>query len=99
MRRGRVELGAVGAAKASHIASELDHGQLHAQAYAQVRYAVFTRIADSGNFALCAALAEAARHQYGIQTLPVIGRSEEYTSELQSLMRISYAVFCFKNKT
>src|SRR3546814_9244700 len=25
-------------------------------------------------------------------------RSEEYTSELQSLMRISYAVFCLKNK-
>src|SRR3546814_6433324 len=25
-------------------------------------------------------------------------RSEEHTSELQSLMRISYAVFCFKNK-
>src|SRR3546814_3282174 len=24
------------------------------------------------------------------------GRSEEHTSELQSLMRISYAVFCFK---
>src|SRR3546814_7283478 len=27
------------------------------------------------------------------------GRSEEHTSELQSLMRISYAVFCLKNKT
>src|SRR3546814_3760215 len=26
-------------------------------------------------------------------------RSEEHTSELQSLMRISYAVFCWKNKT
>src|SRR3546814_8875961 len=25
-------------------------------------------------------------------------RSEEHTSELQSLMRISYAVFCLKNK-
>src|SRR3546814_6487015 len=25
-------------------------------------------------------------------------RSEEHTSELQSLMRISYAVFCFKTK-
>src|SRR3546814_4024222 len=25
-------------------------------------------------------------------------RSEEHTSELQSLMRISYAVFCMKNK-
>src|SRR3546814_3109246 len=28
-----------------------------------------------------------------------IERSEEHTSELQSLMRISYAVFCSKNKT
>src|SRR3546814_3086087 len=27
-----------------------------------------------------------------------MGRSEEHTSELQSLMRISYAVFCLKNK-
>src|SRR3546814_4342577 len=27
-----------------------------------------------------------------------IGRSEEHTSELQSLMRISYAVFCLTNK-
>src|SRR3546814_19904821 len=27
-----------------------------------------------------------------------LGRSEEHTSELQSLMRISYAVFCLKNK-
>src|SRR3546814_4856606 len=26
------------------------------------------------------------------------GRSEEHTSELQSLMRISYAVFCLQNK-
>src|SRR3546814_1649054 len=28
-----------------------------------------------------------------------LGRSEEHTSELQSLMRISYAVFCLKQKT
>src|SRR3546814_10609494 len=27
------------------------------------------------------------------------GRSEEHTSELQSLMRISYAVFCLKKKS
>src|SRR3546814_3665036 len=27
-----------------------------------------------------------------------VTRSEEHTSELQSLMRISYAVFCLKNK-
>src|SRR3546814_8709236 len=29
---------------------------------------------------------------------PRDGRSEEHTSELQSLMRISYAVFCLKKK-
>src|SRR3546814_2779615 len=28
-----------------------------------------------------------------------VERSEEHTSELQSLMRISYAVFCLKKKT
>src|SRR3546814_9545444 len=31
-------------------------------------------------------------------TIPAGTRSEEHTSELQSLMRISYAVFCFKKK-
>src|SRR3546814_6785391 len=34
-----------------------------------------------------------------IQAVPYLGkRSEEHTSELQSLMRISYAVFCLKKK-
>src|SRR3546814_5331381 len=33
-----------------------------------------------------------AERRYGV-------RSEEHTSELQSLMRISYAVFCLKKKT
>src|SRR3546814_8099177 len=30
--------------------------------------------------------------------IPASSRSEEHTSELQSLMRISYAVFCLKKK-
>src|SRR3546814_9682471 len=30
--------------------------------------------------------------------IAISGRSEEHTSELQSLMRISYAVFCLKKK-
>src|SRR3546814_3493653 len=37
-----------------------------------------------------------------VQHSPILGqaasRSEEHTSELQSLMRISYAVFCLKKK-
>src|SRR3546814_9438270 len=32
------------------------------------------------------------------RAIPTSQRSEEHTSELQSLMRISYAVFCLKKK-
>src|SRR3546814_9283474 len=34
----------------------------------------------------------------GLDLATEFGRSEEHTSELQSLMRISYAVFCLKKK-
>src|SRR3546814_4164620 len=37
-------------------------------------------------------------HGLRVQKYPRTGRSEEHTSELQSLMRISYAVFCLKKK-
>src|SRR3546814_3403499 len=46
-----------------------------------------------------------ARRTRHVSGLPVAegaaggNRSEEHTSELQSLMRISYAVFCLKKKT
>src|SRR3546814_8287592 len=33
-----------------------------------------------------------------VSTVTQIGKSEEHTSELQSLMRSSYAVFCLKKK-
>src|SRR3546814_7460846 len=45
-------------------------------------------------FAVLAPSSGAARH-----LLPLRRRSEEHTSELQSLMRISYAVFCLKKNT
>src|SRR3546814_1712715 len=35
---------------------------------------------------------------YRARIVPSAARSEEHTSELQSLMRISYAVFCLKKK-
>src|SRR3546814_9278828 len=48
-------------------------------------------------------LLERSGGQWGYKPLdesmhPYYYRSEEHTSELQSLMRISYAVFCLKNK-
>src|SRR3546814_3710321 len=48
-----------------------------------------TVVRESADFALNAARRRALLLQF---------RSEEHTSELQSLMRISYAVFCLKKK-
>src|SRR3546814_1468541 len=42
-------------------------------------------------------LASAVWKMLSIMSMP-LNRSEEHTSELQSLMRISYAVFCLKKK-
>src|SRR3546814_4067828 len=39
------------------------------------------------------------RSVFGCTGVRLLRRSEEHTSELQSLMRISYAVFCLKKKT
>src|SRR3546814_1713491 len=40
-----------------------------------------------------------ARAWLDIRSYQPVGRSEEHTSELQSIMRITYAVFMLKNKT
>src|SRR3546814_5637855 len=45
------------------------------------------------------ALCEANHLSVEARDLLVAARSDEHTSELQSLMRISYAVFCLKKKT
>src|SRR3546814_5777124 len=47
---------------------------------------------------LLAAIIEAAEIGIVALLIDVADRSEEHTSELQSLMRISYAVFCLKKK-
>src|SRR3546814_8472695 len=62
---------------------------------------------DADSFAVMEPEADAFRNYLGKKKLAVKteemmldrARSEEHTSELQSLMRISYAVFCLKNKT
>src|SRR3546814_9108304 len=45
-----------------------------------------------------ALVAKGGGHQRCHDRSRALGRSEEHTSELQSLMRISYAVFCLKKK-
>src|SRR3546814_1995150 len=49
-------------------------------------------------FSRCATLRGIAASGVLLQTVPRTIRSEEHTSELQSLMRISYAVFCLNKK-
>src|SRR3546814_5171092 len=46
----------------------------------------------------CAYAGARRRDQCNLSLEPFFHRSEEHTSELQSLMRISYAVFCLKKK-
>src|SRR3546814_9566156 len=47
---------------------------------------------------LVAAAKPASELLHQFDPVPQLLRSEEHTSELQSLMRISYAVFCLKKK-
>src|SRR3546814_9253140 len=61
-------------------------------------YDVDTRLRPSGKDGLVAvSLPSFAEYQQ--ERAWTWERSEEHTSELQSLMHISYAVFCLKNKT
>src|SRR3546814_8758790 len=52
---------------------------------------------DRGLFLLGVALFRRG-YDSRVDNLPAMARSEEHTSELQSLMRISYAVFCLKKQ-
>src|SRR3546814_10254044 len=70
----------------------------HAAAYKHVPLVESNPIAGMRNNIFstlhCALAAEAV----GVRRFILVSRSEEHTSELQSLMRISYAVFCLKKK-
>src|SRR3546814_8326262 len=59
---------------------------------------LFGRIDSQVEAARAAYLASAAARDAATLSVAAATRSEEHTSELQSLMRISYAVFCLKKK-
>src|SRR3546814_1794014 len=63
-------------------------------------FEMFLRIRNSSPLFRLRDDAAVREHLRFLNTGPAqIPRSEEHTSELQSLMRISYAVFCLKKKT
>src|SRR3546814_9478664 len=57
-----------------------------------------SRLHGENEVALYAAIARGQFHFQQLQVEPALERSEEHTSELQSLMRNSSAVFCLKKK-
>src|SRR3546814_4392622 len=65
------------------------HAQYEIRVYAEILLEILRRWVP----ATTAAFRE---HRLGAVTLSASARSEEHTSELQSLMRTSYAVFCLK---
>src|SRR3546814_2306182 len=72
------------------------HRSPRLQASAKTSYRRFSR---GLMFMLSPYLHEADQRHCARLPFCVCARSEEHTSELQSLMRISYAVFCLKKKT
>src|SRR3546814_9032224 len=59
---------------------------------------VQSRVVKTATSSPCSALRRRSRAPCHHSSFPDPARSEEHTSELQSLMRISYAVFCLKKK-
>src|SRR3546814_8867829 len=84
--RLHIELRHVGARAAARIG--------HVEADSQGRAVLHLKI-GVGEAGIGQAMAEGEKRLHALHRIP---RSEEHTSELQSLMRSSYAVFCLKKK-
>src|SRR3546814_7348092 len=78
----------------------IDHGQIEGRRRAAHRPSPGHARpigAQKNRFGLAIAVVD-IKTRSGLPKIDHLGRSGEHTSELQSLMRISYAVFCLKKK-
>src|SRR3546814_9395893 len=76
----------------TRISEELSRASIGLQAEAAARRSREAQLAGEMGSLKARAL------QQGVENVALMDRSEEHTSELQSLMRSSYAVFCLKKK-
>src|SRR3546814_2805081 len=76
----------------------VDAGRRHRQAAADVEIRHNARAARIDGSRIGERAGTKVHHRAGQENAALGVRSEEHTSELQSLMRISYAVFCLKKK-
>src|SRR3546814_5008599 len=70
----------------------------HEKGYRECRQREQGRLACGAGEQSCGYIGQAIGIDAIIEPFGGVARSEEHTSELQSLMRISYAVFCLKKK-
>src|SRR3546814_9939873 len=85
-------------AGATAVSAYVTHGVLSGGAVARVSSSPLEELVMTDSIQATEAV-RVAQNIRQISIAPLIGdRSEEHTSELQSLMRISYAVFCLKKK-
>src|SRR3546814_5205034 len=89
LRRGSTSLDTNGCFNQSE-AALYRHVRGHRSQHAEFRFAPFPALRGQWRRVL--------RGQPSVAMPSLHERSEEHTSELQSLMRISYAVFCLKKK-
>src|SRR3546814_3736208 len=85
---------AIGEGMTLSLAARADQRSLFAGLTSIVQRTVFFALAAAAPHA--SIVSRLSRARLAAATIP---RSEEHTSELQSLMRTSYAVFCLKQKT
>src|SRR3546814_2691752 len=81
------------------ITKAMSFGRLRAGPLETVAYtSVVKKDSDLSGLKVCPALFQEYIEKKREWRVTVVGRSEEHTSELQSIMRSSYAVFCLKKK-
>src|SRR3546814_1418844 len=79
---------------AARVGARFEHSSLLGEANIAPRASLAYQFPDKGQVSMAYGIYyQKPEPEYLFRT-----RSEEHTSELQSLMRISYAVFCLKNK-
>src|SRR3546814_2972128 len=98
-RRNVFQLEPAGVVRVLRPADHLTTARPRHESHAMPRFLIERDIPDAGAMTP-EQLAEATQHSNAVLAAMAtdIQRSEEHTSELQSLMRTSYAVFCLKNK-
>src|SRR3546814_1355248 len=86
---------------ASPMERDVDRSPRHGGSMDRVSKSSIARCSSPHAFPACSTADRSGLHGRRTRSRPQSPqtRSEEHTSELQSLMRISYAVFCLKKKT